>query len=228
LQPPNPREGSISRSARILCTLGGTVVVAALVAWYVVGYAISLPPTVPQASAAGITNITVQTVASYGHQPHPDWVSYLVKNEQGQWVHSTIWKVPAHSIVRITVLQYDGDSGLRNPFLGQPRGIIGGTMTVNGRPYHVLNPDDASHTFTIPDLGVSVPLKGVADDAPNQCAVTPCTLAQAHNTIVFQFKTGKPGMHRWQCFVPCAAGWLYGFGGPMQTVGWMDGFLKVV
>jgi len=109
------------------------VVVAALVAWYVVGYAISLPPTVPQASAAGVTNITVQTVASYGHQPHPDWVSYLVKNEQGQWVHSTIWKVPAHSIVRVTVYQYDGDSGLRNPFLGQPRGVIGGTMTTETR-----------------------------------------------------------------------------------------------
>ena len=89
--------------------------VAALVVWYVVGYAISLPPTVPQASAAGITNITVQTVASYGHQPHPDWVSYLVKNEQGQWVHSTIWKVPALSTVRITVYQYDGDSGLEKP-----------------------------------------------------------------------------------------------------------------
>jgi hypothetical protein len=228
LQPLVPRGGSISRSTRILCALGGTVVVAALVAWYVIGYVIGLPPTVPQASAAGITNITLQTVAAYGHAPHPDWVSYLVKNEQGQWVHSTIWKVPAHSTVRITVYQYDGDSGLRNPFLGQPRGIIGGTMSVNGKPLHVLDPDDASHTFTIPDMGVSVPLKGVADDAPNQCAVTPCTMAQAHNTIVFEFKTGKPGLHRWQCFVPCAAGWIYGFGGPMQTVGWMDGFLKVV
>ena len=79
----------------------------------------------PQASAAGVTNLTVQTVASYGHAPHPDWVSYLVKNEQGQWVHSTIWKVPANSTVRMTVLQYDGDSGLRNPFLGLPRGIVG-------------------------------------------------------------------------------------------------------
>ena len=110
------------------------MVVAALVAWYLFGYVISLPPTVPQASAAGITNLTVQTVASYGHAPHPDWVSYLVKNEQGQWVHSTIWKVPANSTVRMTVLQYDGHSGLRNPFLGQPRGIIGDTMTVNGKP----------------------------------------------------------------------------------------------
>lgn len=228
MQPLDRKEGSISRTARIVCTLAGTVLVAGLVAWYVIGYAISLPQTVPQASAAGVTNVTLQTVASYGRPPHPDWVSYLVKNEQGEWVHSTIWKVPANSIVRVTVLQYDGKSGLRNPFLGQPRGVVGGTMTVDGKTLDVIDPDDASHTFTIPDLGVSVPLVGIEDDAKNQCAVTPCTIAQAHTTITFEFRTGKPGLHRWQCFVPCAAGWLYGFGGPMQTVGWMDGFIKVV
>jgi hypothetical protein len=208
--------------------LAGTVIAVVLSVWYIIGWVLTLPPTVAQASTGGVTNITVQTVAAYGHAPHPDWVSYLVKNEQGNWVHSTIWKVPANSIVHMTVLQYDGDSGLRNPFLGQPRGIIGGTMTVNGKPLRVLDPDDASHTFTIPDLGVSVPLKGVGDNAPNQCGAAPCTLAEAHNTITFEFHTGKPGIHRWQCFVPCAAGWLYGFGGPMQTVGWMDGFIKVV
>jgi hypothetical protein len=27
--------------------------------------------------------------------------------------------------------------------------------------------------------------------------------------------------------VPCAAGWIDGFGGPMQTIGYMDGFLNV-
>ena len=47
------------------------------------------------------------------------------------------------------------------------------------------------------------------------------------DTITFTFRTGKPGRYRWQCFVPCAAGFLYGFGGPMQTVGYMDGFLNV-
>jgi len=77
------------------------------------------------------------------------------------------------------------------------------------------------------DLGVSVPLKGVPDDAKNQCSVAPCTLAQAHTTIKFSFKTGKPGKYRWQCFVPCAAGFLLGNGGPMQTLGYMGGFLIV-
>jgi hypothetical protein len=31
----------------------------------------------------------MQTVASIGFGPHPDWVSYLVKDPQGKWVHST-------------------------------------------------------------------------------------------------------------------------------------------
>ena len=49
----------------------------------------------------------------------------------------------------------------------------------------------------------------------------------AHTTITFTIRTGKPGHYRWQCFVPCAAGFPNGFGGPMQTVGWMDGYLNV-
>ena len=40
--------------------------------------------------------------------------------------------------------------------------------------------------------------------------------------------TPGKGLYRWQCFVPCAAGFIQGFGGPMQTVGYMGGFLKVV
>jgi hypothetical protein len=47
-------------------------------------------------------------------------------------------------------------------------------------------------------------------------------------TIEFTFKTGARGTFRWQCFVPCAAGTLNGNGGPMQTVGFMDGFVHVV
>ncbi|MEA2334824.1 MAG: hypothetical protein QOG40_1314, partial [Solirubrobacteraceae bacterium] len=47
-------------------------------------------------------------------------------------------------------------------------------------------------------------------------------------TITFTIHTGKKGRYRWQCFVPCAAGFLTGGGGPMQTLGYMDGFLEVV
>ena len=217
----------MARSAKALAFGAGLAVSAALIAFYVVSYLMIRPPAVSASGAAPSARITLQTVASIGFGPHPDWVSYLVQNPQGKWEHSTVLTVPAHSLVRITIYQYDTATGLRNPFWGGPRGIVG-LMKVNGKPTPTLDPDLASHTFAVPDLGVSVPLKGVADNAKNQCSVAPCTLAQAHNTITFTIRTGKKGTFRWQCFVPCAAGFVLGFGGPMQSVGYMDGYLHVV
>ena len=77
------------------------------------------------------------------------------------WHRSTVWTLPAHTLVHVTVYQFDGNSGLRNPFLPQARGIVGGTFTVDGKPMRTIDPDDASHTFAIPQLGVIVPLEGV-------------------------------------------------------------------
>ena len=104
-------------------------------------------------------------------------------------MHSTVVQVPAHSLVRFTIYNYDGASGLRNPLWSQPRGTVGGTETIDGKPYASIDPTLASHTFAIPDMGVSVALPGVADDAPNQCTVTPCQLSMAHYTITFTIRT---------------------------------------
>jgi hypothetical protein len=215
--------------AKLTTILLGVAAATALITFYVVDYLMVTPPPVAAAQTAPRqARLTLQTVASLGFEPHPDWVSYLAKNSSGKWEHSTILTVPAHATVTVTILQYDTATGLRNPFWGQPRGIVGNTMTVDGKPLRNLDPDLASHTFAVPELGVSVPLKGVADNAKNQCSVAPCTLAEAHTTVVFRFKTGDPATYRWQCFVPCAAGFILGFGGPMQSLGYMDGLLRVV
>lgn len=213
----------------------GVVVVGVLIGFYVASWATSFPKTVAPASTRTVvgvsgTQLTLQTVASIGpkYSPsHPDWVSYLVL-DRGKWVHSTIFKVPANSVVRVTVLQYDGDTGLRNPFLAQVQGTIGGTETIDGKTATSINPEEGSHTFAVPQLGLFVPLPGVPEEAPSQCAFAPCTTSDAHRTITFAFRTGARGRYRWQCFVPCAAGWIFGNGGPMQTLGYMDGFLEVV
>ena len=200
-------------------------VIAALIAWYVTGYLMVSPAAVSLPGA----NLTLQTVAGLGDgYTQPSWVSYLVKDQKGVWQHSTIFKVPAHSLVRVTVYQFDGDSGLRNPFLARPQGVVDNVMQVDGKTVNVIDPDDASHTFAIAAYHLVVPLPGVADDAKNQCDQAPCGLDKAHRTITFSFRTGAPGHFRWQCFVPCAAGFIFGFGGPMQTIGYMDGFLDVV
>ncbi|HUK95151.1 MAG TPA: hypothetical protein VLU96_08870 [Gaiellaceae bacterium] len=216
---------------RITGVVLGVVVAGVLIGFYVANWLLSGPPTYDARTSGTTANITIQTVAAVGSQlaPHPDWVSYLIRNpSSGSWERSTIWTVPAHALVHVKILQFDGDSGLRNPFLARPEGLVG-SPTLDGKPFQEINPDDASHTFAIPQLGVLVPLAGVPDDAKNQCGYAPCDpTSMAHRTIEFTFRTGKKGKYRWQCFVPCAAGFQFGFGGPMQTIGYMDGFVNVV
>ncbi|HEX9097964.1 MAG TPA: hypothetical protein VF956_00590 [Candidatus Dormibacteraeota bacterium] len=207
---------------------------SALVAAFVVDFVLHTPTAMssevasaPRVAQPGQTEtvIHLETVGAVGtalenprpDDPHPDWVGYLP---------TTTFKVPANSVVTMVIDQEDSPSGLRNPFWAQARGIIG--------PFHMTyfdqdgNPqegdftklDDAStpaHTFSIPDLGVFVPLMGVPDAAP----------ANSTNVITFSFRVGKAGVYRWQCFVPCGSGTIYGNGGPMQTLGYMGGFLIV-
>jgi hypothetical protein len=208
----------------------GVAIAGILIGFYVANFLLSSPPTYRPPTDASGAHLTIQTVAAVGPKaPNHDWVSYLIKNDSsGKWERSTIWTVPAHSLVHVTVYQFDGDSGLRNPFLARPEGLVGQPM-LNGKPFTQINPDNASHTFAIPQLGVLIALEGVPDNAKNQCGFAPCDpKTMAHNTITFTFRTGKKGKFRWQCFVPCAAGFQFGFGGPMQTIGYMDGFLNVV
>jgi hypothetical protein len=217
---------------KLLAVSAAVAVLATLIGLYVALWAKNFPRTVAAAAApaTGGYNLTLETVAHAGKKvspQHPDWVSYLVRSND-HWVRSTIFKVPANSVVHVTLYQFDTPTGLRNPFLSQVQGTIGGTATLDGKAFRSIEPEEASHTFAVPELGVFVPLAGVPEEAKNQCEEGPCEVSMAHRTITFSFRTGAPGRYRWQCFVPCAAGFLLGNGGPMQTVGYMDGFINVV
>jgi hypothetical protein len=190
------------------------------------------PPTVDftagHASGQPV-DITLQTVGSYGSGSHPTWVSYLTESPQGQWVHTTLWQVPAHTRINMTIYQYDSGSPLRNQQIGQVTGTLGNVALLNGKPFHVINSNAGNgvgHTFSIPTLGINVPLYGNNSSA-TLCGAAPCTTKSPHQIIKFSFLSPGPGQYPWQCFIPCGAGYLYGNGGPMQTIGYMDGFLKV-
>jgi hypothetical protein len=215
-----------------LAVSAAIAVLGTLIGLYISLWAKNFPRTVAAiaAPATGGANLTLETVAAVGKKlspQHPEWVSYLVKSN-GRWIRSTVYKVPAYSVVHVTLYQFDTPTGLRNPFLSQVQGTLGGTATLDGKAFRSIEPEEASHTFAVPQLGVFVPLAGVPEEAKNQCEEGPCELSSAHRTITFSFRTGARGRYRWQCFVPCAAGWLLGNGGPMQTLGYMDGFIDVV
>ena len=226
----------MSRNGRLATVLGLFVVAVALV---ITAFAAFLRPGVPggvvnftSAQPAGQpVSLTVQTVGSIGFGPHPTWVTYMVKDPAGKWVHSTTWRLPANTTINMTVEQFDSGSPLRNQQWGQVTGTVGNAATLNGASYSIYNSNAGNgvgHTFTVPALGVSVPLVGVPSTSSNICSVAPCGSSSISNTITFSFKTHAAGTYSWQCFVPCGLGWLYGNGGPMSTQGFMGGILEVV
>jgi hypothetical protein len=217
-----------SLAAKLVAIVVGVAIVAVAITLYVSHYLRSPTPVTAAQTGPHQASLTLGTTPAVGHLGgSKSWVSYLVR-QNGHWDRTTVFNVPAHSLVHVTIYNFDGASGLRNAFLSQVQGTVGGVMRINGKATDVIDPDDSSHTFTVPELGISVPVLGVADDAKKQCPEMPCSLKQAHETMTFTFRTGKPGRYRWQCFVPCAAGFIDGFGGPMQTIGYMDGFVHVV
>lgn len=226
----------MSKSGRLATVLGLFLVAVGLIVWSVATF---LTPGVP----GGVTDFTVghttgqpvnlelQTVGSIGFGAHPSWVSYLVKNPTtGKWVHDTTFKLPANTVINVTILQFDSGSPLRNQEWGQVQGTIGGTATLNGTTYSSYNSNTGNgvgHTFAVPALDLTVPLVGVNGSA-TLCGVAPCGNNWPHNTITFSFKTPSAGNYPWQCFVPCGLGYMYGNGGGMSTQNYMGGFLDVV
>jgi len=219
-----------AQAKRITGVIVGLALVCAAIGLYIGLYLVNVPGSVASSQTPAGANLYLATVAAAkGTDPHPTWVSYYsVDPNDTHWVHATTYVLPANSVVHVTIYQFDGQSGLRNGFLSQVSGTIGGNFLMNGKPTQAIDPDTASHVFAVPAIGLSVPLEGIADDAKNPCANAPCPLSTDHFTIQFSFRTPGKGLYRWQCFVPCAAGFIQGFGGPMQQVGYMGGFLKVV
>jgi hypothetical protein len=205
--------------------------VAALAGVILIVNFLATPSTVDfSADSSGQVNVTLQSVGTYGSGNHPTWVSYLVQSPGGQWVHTTVFQVPAHVRINVTIDNYDSGSPLRNQQVGQVSGTFGNVATLNGKTFRVINSNagnGVAHTFSMPALGLNVPLYGNNSNA-NLCGAAPCTTKSPNKVIKFSFTTPGPGSYRWQCFVPCGLGFLYGNGGPMSTLGYMGGFMKVV
>jgi hypothetical protein len=152
---------------------------------------------------------------------HPDWVSYGP---------STDLRVPAHSLVTVTIDQYDTGGTITNPYFAKVHGTVDGTMTVNGKSETGTNTDAVGHTFTIhaaptnqDPLYVSVPLPAQADDAqPAAGSDYPAPIS-----VTFSFITNGPGAYVWNCEFPCGDGYYAKFGGPMATRGYMSGSFTV-
>jgi len=226
----------VSLPARVATLVLAFLAVAAVALFVVIHYFLGGPPTVDYSSGVTPdTGATVHVVMQEDPQntvsTHPDWVSYFIQDPKTHaWIHTTLFKVPAGSKIDMTIYGYDGCTPLRNPYFGRVTGTIGGVEDVDGKPVKVINSwsgCNVGHTFSIPGINLNVPMASPGLTA-SLCGTSPCT-SGPHKTMTFSFMSPKgTGEYFWQCRVPCGGGFIDGFGGPMQTIGFMTGNMEVV
>jgi hypothetical protein len=228
----------VSLPARVVTLLVAFLAVAAGAAFIVVHFFLGSPSTVDySAGVSADTGATVHVVMQEDPQntvsTHPDWVSYFIQDPKTHaWIHTTLFKVPAGSKIDMTIYGYDGCTPLRNPVFGKVTGTIGGVAYVNGKSVTQLDSWSAcnvAHTFSIPGINLNVPIASPSlGQAGALCGTSPCT-SGPHRTVTFSFMSPKTtGEYFWQCRIPCGGGFIDGFGGPMQTIGFMTGNMEVV
>jgi hypothetical protein len=196
LRAPQSRRGFLVAGA-----LSGTAVVLA---------SCGLAPSAASTTAKGTGSLylTIATPDMLGTDDKPAYIPAYPS-------------VPAHSRVRVQIVNFDDATPLTGALVQFARvtGTVGGTIQVQpldpkdpnadaaSQSFSALDPQNVSHTFTVAQLGINVPL------AP-----------KARTT--FEIETGAAGTYSWRCNDPCGQG-NGGWGGAMAAPGYMLGKLTV-
>jgi len=134
--------------------------------------------------------------------------------------------LPAHRLIELVIVNYDdGSANLSSSQYESVAGTVGNTMLLvnntkvnstmtssgidiqGAESVSSLPADEIAHTFTIPSLGINIPVG-------------------TSSTVVAYFTVNEAGTYTWLCMTACGAG-ADGLGGAMTTPGWMTGSLVV-
>lgn len=140
----------------------------------------------------------------------PDWPRYA----------PSMVTVPAAKQVTLVIDNFDDMTTPLPSALTNYENVQGGVETVNGQTVSSVSNTEIAHTFTVPELGINVPVPAATD----QKSGTVTTVVPA--VVTFTFTPAKSGTFTWHCYTPCGTG-SAGTGGPMATPGWMEGTLRV-
>ena len=158
--------------------------------------------------------------STVGDQP-----AYYVLTPHGLESSAKI-SLPANRLIELVIVNYDdGNATLEGPQYADVQGTVNGTMTyanndnvnssqgANGiviegsQTVSSVPPSDIAHTFTIPSLGINIPVP-------------------VSSTVTAFIKIDKAGTYTWFCESTCGSG-TTGLEGAMATPGWMTGDVTV-
>lgn len=134
--------------------------------------------------------------------------------------------LPAHKLIQLTIFSYDTPTPNVSAQWANVTGTLGGTMAFYngtlasgidnetmeqmmsvGMNVTSVSIDTVAHTFTVPGLGINVPVVG-------------------GSTEMAYLYFNQAGTFTWMCMTPCGLG-PNSSGGAMSTAGWMTGTLTV-
>jgi P pilus assembly chaperone PapD len=158
--------------------------------------------------------------STFGDQP-----AYYVLGPKGLQSSAQI-VLPAHREIELVIVNYDDGSAnlsssqyenvagtINNQMTVVNNTMVNSTMTSSGiqvrgaETVGSLPADVISHTFTVPSLGINVPVG-------------------TSSTEVVYFTVDSPGTYAWFCMTACGGG-ANGLIGAMSTPGWMTGSMVV-
>ena len=130
-------------------------------------------------------------------------------------------RLPAHTLIQLTIISYDTPTAGSPDQEGKVTGTVGGTVyLINGttamgtdvserwgRNVTSVPGNMLAHTFTIPQLGINIPVVG-------------------GDTVIAYFYLDQAGTFQWVCLTPCGFG-PSGMQGAMSASGWMEGQVTV-
>ena len=147
----------------------------------------------------------------------------MLKTDAGPAYVPSSLTLPANTDVTVTIYNFDNATPLTGDAtkFANATGIVGsleiqpidttnpnGPATGNALGTMSIEPASVSHTFTVPALGLNVPLAGAS-------------------RTTFTIHTGAAGTYAWHCMDPCGTGDT-GWGGAMAMPGYMAGTLRLV
>lgn len=204
-------------------------IVAAVVLAGALGYYFATI-TVPRTSGSGSTGGNIS-----GSQPYRIFIiepmdtawnsttaqpKFFVMGPNGLESSANI-SVPANTLIQFTVVSYDTPTPGSTDQEGKVTGTVGNSIyVINGTAASMtdvsmqwgmnatsVTASSLAHTFSIPSLGVNVPIPG-------------------GDTVTAYLRFDQKGVYQWLCQTPCGFG-PSGTMGAMETAGWMEGQITV-
>lgn len=170
--------------------------------------------TPPSSSPYAITLVETMNVNSSTPQP-----KFFVLGSNGLESSAAEISLPAHRMIELTIVSYDMPTPDSIDQWGKVTGTVGGnvylangTIATYGTASWGMNVTSVpgaiiAHTFTIPQLGINIPVVG-------------------GSTVIAHFTLDRTGPFTWVCLTPCGMG-MMGNRGAMSSPGWMEGQITV-